>query len=66
MNDQPDRSTTVLHNIGGRFDSVPVLAKRLGIAPVAKGEGALVLEVRRGERYDILDMIEKFFAQQNT
>jgi hypothetical protein len=66
MNDLPDRSTTVLHNIGGRFDSVPVLAKRLGINPVHKGEGGLVLEVRRGERYDVLDMIEKFFAQQNT
>jgi hypothetical protein len=32
---------------------------------VRKGEGGLVLEVQRGERYDVLDMIEKFFAQAN-
>jgi hypothetical protein len=66
MNDLPNKSTTILHNISGRFDGVPELAKRLGLSPVEKGEGALVLEVKRGERYDVLAMIEKFFAQQNT
>jgi hypothetical protein len=39
------------------------LRKRPGINPVQRREGGLVLE-RRGERYDVLDMIEEFFKRQ--